>query len=524
MWSTNVTYTAILVAGSIILLMLALYTWFRRRTSITFPFVGLLAGAALYAFGYAWELASTRIEGMLTWTRVEYLGIVVIPIFWLMIATLFAGRSRWLSKPILAAMVGFSALTVVIIWTNPLHHLYHRSLSLSTAGPFPLLLTEKGVWFWMFQIYVNLALAIGTMMLISALIRSSAAYRKQAALMVCGALIPWLGYAAYAFGISPYGLDTGPFGLILIGPLFALGLFRFRLLDLVPVARDAVFLGMTEGVIVLDDANRVIDCNPAARRLFPGLGSNAVGHPISEVLKRYPAACGLLNRSAEPGAEIGIEIDGRLRYYQVRLSPIRNRRGRVICRALSFGDSTEQTVLRKRLSSLASTDELTGAANRRAFLEQGRREIARAKRSGHALSLIIIDLDHFKAINDRWGHAAGDAALVEACRRFKSGLRAGDTLGRHGGEEFAILLPETPPDQAVQAAERLRAALASESLPIGEAKPVNLTASFGVAGIARVSEETIEILVRAADQAMYDAKAAGRDCVRAADGIVSPAF
>jgi diguanylate cyclase (GGDEF)-like protein len=520
MWSKSLPYSVILIAGSAVVLMLVIYTAARRRSPITYPFIGLLTSAAVYSFGYAGELTTTHIRGMLAWTRLEYLGITAIPFFWLLVSARFAGRTRWLSKPVLGAMLGISTLTLALNWTAPLHHLFYRSLGVSTAGPFPLFQAVKGPFYWIFQAYVNLALAAGTIILIAALFRSPAAYRRQAGVMVVGALFPWVCYAVYILGISPYGIDTGPFGLILTGPIFALGLFRFRLLDLIPVARDAVFLGMTEGVIVLDEADRIIDGNPAAMRLFPGLGRAAVGNPITEALSRYPAACSLLTGSAEPGTEINVEIDGLKRYYQVRLSPIRNRRGRVICRALSFSDSTEQAILRQRLSSLAATDELTGTANRRAFMEQGRREIARAKRSGHSLSLIILDLDHFKVINDRWGHAAGDTVLVEACRRFKSGLRAADTLGRHGGEEFAVLLPETPPAQAVQAAERLRSALADEPLSIGEDKSVALTASFGIAGVDRVESEMIEDLVRAADLAMYQAKADGRGCVRTAAGVI----
>ncbi len=519
MWTKSLPFTIILVAGSAVVVAVVLYTAIRRRSAITWPFIGLLTANACYSFGYAWELNSVHTQGMLAWTRLEYLGITAIPIFWLLVAARFSGRTRWLSRPLLAGMTALSVLTLVLNWTSPLHQLYYRSISVSTSGPFPLLLTEKGVFYWIFQAYINLALATGSIILVGALLRAPAAYRRQALIMVIGALVPWLGYAVYILGLTPYGIDAGPFGLILTGPIFAIGLFRFRLLDLVPVAREAVFLGMTEGVIVLDAANRIIDSNPAARRLFPGLGQAAVGNPAEGVLGRYPAARGLLAKGAEPGAEIGVEIDGRLRYYQVRLAPIRNRRGRVICRAMSFNDSTEQTVLRQRLGSLAATDELTGAANRRAFMEQGRRELARAKRGGHALSLIILDLDHFKAINDRWGHAAGDAALVEACRRFRAGLRAADILGRHGGEEFAVLLPETPPAQGLQAAERMRAALAGEPLSVGEDKSVAISASLGVAGLDRVGDEVIEDLVRAADQAMYQAKAAGRNCVRAAASV-----
>ncbi len=523
MWTTNLPYTIILVTGSAVVMTMVLYTAVRRHSAITLPFIGLLTANALYSFGYAWELNSVHLRGMLTWTRLEYVGITAIPIFWLLVTTRFSGRKRWLSKPLLGSMIALSALTLVLNWTSPLHELYYRSIGISTAGPFPLLLTEKGPFYWIFQAYINLSLAAGTAILFGALLRAPAAYRRQALVMVIGALIPWLGYAVYILGLSPYGIDAGPFGLILTGPIFAVGLFRFRLLDLVPVAREAVFLGMTEGVIVLDEVDRIIDSNPAARRLFPGLGLASIGNPAEEVLGRYPAARDLLTKGAEPGAEIGVEIDGRLRYYQVRLTLIRNRRGRVICRAMSFSDSTEQTILRQRLGSLAATDELTGAANRRAFMEQGRREMARAKRGGHSLSLIILDLDHFKTINDRWGHAAGDAALVEACQRFRSRLRAADTLGRHGGEEFAVLLPETPPSQSIQAAERLRAALANAPLSIGEDESVTITASFGVAGLVRVADETIEDLVRAADRAMYQAKADGRACVRAAEEIAPPA-
>lgn len=500
---------------------LALYAWARRRSEIALPFVGLMLATAFYSFGYAFELASTRVAGMLFWTRIEYLGIATIPIFWISLASRYTGRTRWLTKPILAAMGGLSAITLILNWTSPFHHFFYRSVAVSMAGPFPIFRTEKAAWYWVHQGYLNLAIAVGTILLLAAFFRSTAPYKRQAALMVGGALIPWTAYAVYIFGWSPYGIDTSPFGLILLGPVFALGLFRFRLLDLVPVARDAVFLGMTDGVIVVDGIDRIIDFNPAAQRLFPGLAGASIGFPLPKTLSRHPAVLDLLARGGEPGAEIGVDVDGRLRYYQIRLSPIRNRRGRIICRALSFGDSTEQTILRQRLSSLATTDELTGTANRRAFLDQGRREIARAKRSGHALSLIVLDLDHFKIINDRWGHAAGDAALVEACRRLKSVLRTADLLGRHGGEEFAVLLPETPPAQALLAAERLRAAIADVPIPIKQNTTVALTASFGVAGVAKVAEETIEDLVRTADRAMYRAKTAGRGCVRAATGITT---
>jgi len=236
-----------------------------------------------------------------------------------------------------------------------------------------------------------------------------------------------------------------------------------------------------------------------------------------------------------------VGLDGRERIVADRLRPRRDHDG-----ALFFDGVTRDVTERRQLeaelrSSMAQmqeahhelerargeaerrarTDELTGACNRRHFAEQGRKEIARAKRHGRAVSVIIIDLDHFKAINDRWGHEAGDAVLRGASTRIKNELRTADIFGRHGGEEFSILLPETPPEQAVLVAERLRKALGGMPYRLLFGASVNLTASLGTAGLSEVAAQTLEDLIRAADRAMYEAKAAGRDCVRTASEVTS---
>ena len=161
--------------------------------------------------------------------------------------------------------------------------------------------------------------------------------------------------------------------------------------------------------------------------------------------------------------------------------------------------------LREPSEGLALLDPLTGLPNRRAFDARLGEEVARAERTGRPLSLVLLDLDHFKRINDRHGHPAGDAVLVEAGRRLSSAARPGDVLARVGGEEFAWLLPEALPEEAVAAADRARAALSGRGFPRG----LRVTASAGVCDLAAAGGG--EPLYRLADEALYSAKAYGRD-------------
>ncbi len=160
---------------------------------------------------------------------------------------------------------------------------------------------------------------------------------------------------------------------------------------------------------------------------------------------------------------------------------------------------------------LAETDMLTGALSRRAFQAQGTRAVALADRHKYNLSLIAFDIDHFKAINDDYGHAAGDQALAEIAATFAQCMRSSDIFGRIGGEEFAILLPHTDRRSALSVAERLRRALAGLPFePDGTAR--QLTASFGVSTLD-IATTTIEGLLANADAALYQAKARGRNLV-----------
>jgi diguanylate cyclase (GGDEF)-like protein len=174
--------------------------------------------------------------------------------------------------------------------------------------------------------------------------------------------------------------------------------------------------------------------------------------------------------------------------------------------ALLIGRRVHRLVL--DVTMLSRTDRLTGLTNRAHWDEELLREVQRARRSGRPLAVALVDLDHFKRLNDEEGHAAGDEVLRRCADAWQAQLRASDLLGRYGGEEFSVLLPETGLDQAREVVERLRAST-----------PGRMTCSAGLAVLG--GDEPPEAMLERADRALYAAKAAGRDRVRA-DGRVSP--
>jgi diguanylate cyclase (GGDEF)-like protein len=178
-------------------------------------------------------------------------------------------------------------------------------------------------------------------------------------------------------------------------------------------------------------------------------------------------------------------------------------------RMLTYCDITDLAQQAERLEKLATTDTLTGLTNRRHFLALADKEWSRFQRYQRPLSMLMVDIDHFKAVNDRFGHATGDEALKLVAENCRTGQRESDTVGRIGGEEFALLLPETDAAQARVVAERIQSNLAIQPF-IADGEPVVLTVSIGLAA-ATLSMSGIDALMKAADQALYSAKAQGRN-------------
>lgn len=186
-------------------------------------------------------------------------------------------------------------------------------------------------------------------------------------------------------------------------------------------------------------------------------------------------------------------------------------------------DVTDRLDLIDKLAQQANHDDLTGLANRRFLMQQARLEFARAVRYQYPLSLLMLDIDHFKKVNDQYGHLSGDMVLKQLGKELKLFLREHDLVGRIGGEEFVMLLPETSLDEATAIAERLRQSVEKLTLPVLHEQTITLTVSIGVAS-ATEAEQQLDNIWQIADEHLYQAKASGRNRVVTAPAKSYPLF
>jgi diguanylate cyclase (GGDEF)-like protein len=265
---------------------------------------------------------------------------------------------------------------------------------------------------------------------------------------------------------------------------------------------------LPDPIVVIDGKGQVVDANRAAEHVL-GL------RPYGDV----PVPLGTLwaRSRQEPvtSSRIRLETVGEggpvERSFEVTVTSL-DRRGAPGRSALVLRDVTPLLEAHAKLKDLANTDELTGLANRRHFMESLQREIERARRYNSALSLVLLDLDHFKRVNDTHGHAAGDDVLRETASILREVCRDVDEAARIGGEELALLLPETNAAGARVMAERVRRRIEQTALASPAGAAYEVTASFGVASLDE-EIDTPDRLLQASDAALYRAKEAGRNRV-----------
>jgi diguanylate cyclase (GGDEF)-like protein/PAS domain S-box-containing protein len=493
---------------------LAVFAWQQRGSSLGRVFFRLMLCTLIWTAGFAVETAAQPLALKVWLARVQFIGITFLPLVWLRMIFAFTGKTLLQRHWALLALP--PTLTLVLIWLVPAPNWFWGPFRLDfSAAPFPVL--DSNYHFWFYAVHAAsgyLYLALAVFFLLRSLPALQPVYRRQAGLLLAALLLPAATDVLYVLGFSPiryYNFTSAVFGLS--GLLVTWALYRYSFLDLAPLARDLVIENLGDAIIVLDMRNRFVDFNPAARQVAQ-LSAEVVGQPVESMQSLLLQTVDDLCRRGIERADIEV---GEVRKvtFDVRITPVCGRDSHPLGKVVALRDISERVELLRQMQELATRDSLTGACTRRYFLELGQLELERLDRQpGRALSVGVLDLDNFKQVNDTWGHAAGDQALAALADLCGEQIRATDLLGRMGGDEFAILFPDTGPDGAAVVAERIRSEMEGRRIatPDGE---VALTVSLGIASVQTGDEQACDLdhLLNLADRALYQAKQAGRNRV-----------
>ncbi len=281
----------------------------------------MMLGIAIWALSYGLELSSTSLEQMLFWIDVEYLGIAFIPAFWLLFLLKFTGKDKWLHPKYFYAFMLLPLITLLMVWTNKYHHLHYKSVSVDNSGPFPLLSLETGPWYIVHTIYFYILLLWGVVLLVQKYRKSDQVFRRQNLTILIAVFIPWVANILYLFGYRPLGhIDSTPFAFIITVLFLSIGLVRFRLLDIIPIAREKVIEAMNEGLIVTDNQDRIVDLNQEIRKILSIEEKKIIGKRLELILPEQPELYELIK--ARKGGQLQFKLVNSELFLEANLTPL----------------------------------------------------------------------------------------------------------------------------------------------------------------------------------------------------------
>lgn len=345
-------YVLPVIVSAVISAAIAFFIWQRRAAAGAISFSLLMLAVAEWSLAYALELVSHNLASALFWDNVAWLGAAVTPTLWLAFVLQYTGRARWLTRRNIVLLSIVPLVTLVLVWTNQYQGLVESNFSLDTSGPFAALNMAFGSWYWINLWYSYLLALVAAVLLcrfIQTLVRSTQMYLGQVGALLIAMMAPWVGNALTSFGLNPAPeLDLTPFAFAISGLAIAWSLFRYRLLDIIPVAREAVFEGMSEAVIVVDEQGRVVDLNPAAQRLMRYTASKAVGYPFAQV---FPELAEHSGDAANTHAGIVQDSGETQRYFDLHISPLyqRDNQPSTAGRLIVLNDITEHVQAQRTL-------------------------------------------------------------------------------------------------------------------------------------------------------------------------------
>jgi signal transduction histidine kinase len=330
-------YSILLISITLINLALAVYAirYFKSPGAPAYSLVMTLL--SIYSFGYAFELQAENLQQILFWLNFEYLGISFLPPLFIILALHYTGMGHILRMWLVIPLFLIAFTTLFLEFTN-YGNLFYRELRLNANGPFVLADFLKGPWYWVHQAYANLMLLFSSILYLFMFRKTAGHNRRRAIIMLLALDIPWGFYIIYLIG-RPYNIDLCPFSFSVAGILTAFGIFRYHLLDYVPLALENVLNSMTAGVVIIDQNMCLISFNKPAAEILPDLSTGMKGRSVKPVFSALPCLADL-----KDGFESDIEVaqHGKIRYFHMQVVAVKTEHGRLTGWAVIFTNITER--------------------------------------------------------------------------------------------------------------------------------------------------------------------------------------
>ena len=502
----SLLYVFIVSLSLALLITVMVYALRNREIPGSKAFVLQIICVTIWSLGSLFEMLSQTEQAMLFWRNFEQIGVFLIPVACLYFAIDYAGYDRFRKYIPLFAII--PVISILLIFTDSYTHLMRTSYTVSYNPLFGNALSVKQTLLGTILVSYNYFLVLISLLTLLIFSRKvSRSQRKQVLLVIFAtalvfilAFIKTLFFEGTAFNLPVVTMYL-PGGLILF-----YNLFRNKFFQLSPVAREKVFDVIEIGIIVTQNKGVVVDINPFARQIMHSclnFEPASPGMDICETFQVYPEWVSLLEQNAYGTLEIQVQGTDDC-FVEIRVYPLQSNSGRSIGAVSLLRDVTQLRKQEFTLRTRAETDFLTSLMNRDRFLREFHSLMNDNNVAKMPVSVLMMDLDKFKSINDAYGHDAGDRVLVAIADVLRAALRQGDAIARIGGDEFAAILPNVGKHDAAVIAERIIQTAGERLVAVDAQTSVPLKLSIGICDNSETS--SADEMLKRADQAMYAAK------------------
>ncbi|MEQ8188555.1 MAG: histidine kinase N-terminal 7TM domain-containing protein [Candidatus Eremiobacterota bacterium] len=338
-----------LLFSTIILLGLAIYAYQFQNIPTARYFRNLMLLCAFWAFFYAMDMQSSDLTLKIIITKIRLTGLSLSPpVIFLMVIS-HINKSEWINRRLVTSLMIVPFITWIFIWTPKYHEIFKYNYHIDTSGPFSVLLFTNGLWYWIYCLYSYTLVMLTLILLIKHIRHGSSFHYSQTLLIIIATVIPAISDILFNLGITPVrGYNMTPTLLSVTGILYAIAIFRYHMLDIIPVARSTLIDNMSDLMIVFDEKNRLADINPSARNILEKTSADLTGKPFNEIFNRWPDILAL-EKTDSIKKEVRFQERNLYKYYDLLISPLKSKESSFTGKLIVMRNITERKAFEEEL-------------------------------------------------------------------------------------------------------------------------------------------------------------------------------